>query len=144
MFHLNALGVMVLFFVTFSGSEAADVEINVTEKNCSRIEKHFARDDVTYKPGVDVRGKPVAPADLNDSRIKLPDNITIDLSLPLKDLYAGDRVTNGTLQGAEVQIGKLEYSISSGKIKFNGQELADPALHAIALKCREIYFKPKS
>jgi len=54
----------------------------------------------------------------------------------IKDLFKNK---NPRLENAEVQIGVLDYNIASGKLKFNGQELDDPALHAIAIKCKEIY-----
>ncbi|MEH6402467.1 MAG: hypothetical protein V7750_03765 [Sneathiella sp.] len=134
-------------FVILNGpavSIAEDAQIEVTQKDCTRIEKHLARDDVTYKPSVDVHGKAVAPADLNESRIKLPDNFTIDLALPLRKDGGEEGQLKELLRESEVQVGVLDYNISSGKLKFNGQELSDPSLHAIAVKCREIYFNKDS
>lgn len=118
---------------------ADDVQITVSKENCARIEKHVAAADVTYKPGVDVHGKPVAPADLNGgNRLKLPDEIVIDLSLPLQDLLSSppDRLKN-----ADVRVGEIIYNINSGKMLFNGQELADPAMHALAEECAKRYPK---
>jgi len=118
---------------------AEDIQLTVTEKNCVRIEKHIARSDVTYKPGVDVRGNSVTPADLNQNQLKLPENLTIDLSLPLQDLFSVANPPMEKLQNAEVQVGTLEFNMNSGKLTFNGQVLADPALQEIAVECRKIY-----
>jgi len=120
-------------------SAAEEVQLTVSEKNCARIEKHIVRSDVTYKPGVDVHGNSVAPADLNQNQIKLPENVTIDLSLPLQDLFSAANPPSEKLKNAEVQVGTLEYNLGNGKLTFNGQVLADPALHEIAAKCREMY-----
>ncbi len=140
---MQAIKPALLAILTVSGSayavESPSVKITVSEKNCERIQKHIARDDVTYKPGVDVRGRPVAPADLQDNRLKLPDTITIDLSLPLQDLYAPGNQPPDLLKNADVQVGKIDYHINSGKLLFNGQELSDPAMHAIAEECRKQY-----
>lgn len=126
----------LMFAAGSASAEDIDAEIVVSREDCQRIEKHLARADVTFKPGVDVHGKPVAPADLDDNRLKIPDTITIDLSLPLQDLFT---TNNARLKNAEVQLGQLEYDVLSGRLNFNGQELADPALNAIAIECRKIY-----
>ncbi|MBL4739529.1 MAG: hypothetical protein JKY12_00955 [Sneathiella sp.] len=134
--HIIAKSVFAAFIIYAASSVAADVQINVTKDDCKRVEKHIANDDVAYKPGVDVRGNPVTPADLTENKLTLPENIIIDLSLPIKDLF---KDKNPRLENAEVQVGVLDYNLASGKLKFNGQELNDPALHAIAVKCKEIY-----
>lgn len=141
MLRVSFYSLIALVALPIQLSFAVDAEINVTQKDCQRVEKHLARNDVAYKPGVDVHGNPVVPADLKDNRLQIPDNIIIDLSLPLQDLYKGAKGVDETLANAEVQIGKLDYNLSSGKLKFNGQELGDPALNAIAIECRKIYVK---
>ena len=115
---------------------AEDVELEVSEKNCSRITKYVAEQDVTFKPGVDVHGKAVVPADLNGQQVKIPDTIFINLALPFKDLLNN---YNPKLKNAEVYVGLIAYNISSGKMLYNGQELSDPALNAIALECQKRY-----
>ena len=51
--------------------------------------QHVPADDVTYKPGVDVRGKPVVPADLGSgSAITIPDKINIQIGIDLADRLA--------------------------------------------------------
>lgn len=42
--------------------------ITITKTDCSRLIQHQASADVAYKPGVDVRGKPVASADADPAR----------------------------------------------------------------------------
>ncbi|MZR30499.1 hypothetical protein [Sneathiella litorea] len=117
-------------------ASAEDIRIEVSRQDCERIVKYTVDPDVTYKPGVDVHGKPVAPADLNGDQIKFPDQIYIDLAIPFKDLLKN---YNPKLKNAEVYVGTVEYDIASGKLLFNGQELADPAENAIARECRERY-----
>ena len=54
------------------------VEITVTPKDCRRLVAHKPADDVTYKPGVDAYGRPVAPADLAGTQvIKAPHNTNL-------------------------------------------------------------------
>ncbi len=139
MSRILVLSVAFLTMISFSPSFAADALININEENCRRVEKHTARDDVAYKPGVDVDGKPVVPADLDENRLKVPENIIIDLSIPLEDLYKDPNQISDKIKSADVQIGIIEFNILSGKLKFNGQEIGDPALNAIAIECREVY-----
>lgn len=128
---------VLLFLIGFVGSAMAeDVRMEVSRKDCERIVKYTPDPDVAYKPGVDVHGKPVAPADLNGSQIQIPDRIFIDLSLPFKDLL---RNYNPKLANADVYVGTVEYDIASGRLLYNGQELTDPAQNAIAKECRKRY-----
>ena len=70
------------------GAEASAAEppkVRITKKDCKRIIRHQPSADVAYKPGVDVRGNPVAAADVNGGfTVPLPDvfefNITKDLT----------------------------------------------------------------
>ena len=95
---------IVIFLIGASGiAQAEDFRIEVSRTDCERIVKYTPAPDVAYKGGVDVHGKPVAPADLNaGSQIKLPDQIFIDLSLPFKDLLKN---YNPKLKNAEVYVG---------------------------------------
>lgn len=129
------------FILVAPAASAEVVRIETSQENCARIQKHIARNDVTYKPGVDVNGKPVAPADLQDQPKFLKDEIVIDLALPLKDLYDVANPPNRKIQNAEVLVGTVRYELLSGKFYFNDQPLADTALYAIAEKCQEIYDK---
>lgn len=131
-----------LFIATLLGgisvsAIAEEVRLEVSKSDCQRIVKYTPAPDVAYKPGVDVNGNPVAPADLNGgSQIKIPDQIYINLSLPFKDLLKN---YNPKLKNAEVYVGTVEYNLASGKLLYNGQELTDPVKNAIANECRKRY-----
>jgi hypothetical protein len=63
--------------------------LTLSTSDCRRLVQHVPSDDVTYKPGVDVRGKPVVPADLGgDSPIVLPEEINIQIGIDLADRLA--------------------------------------------------------
>ncbi|MBE7637582.1 hypothetical protein GUA87_12055 [Sneathiella sp. P13V-1] len=131
---------MLALFLVFDAA-ADDIRIETTQKECQRIQKHVARNDVTYKPGVDVYGKPVTPADVNTTPTIQFDEIVIDLSLPLQDLFSAGNPPKDELKNAEVKVGTIRYDLLKGKFFFNGQELADPALNAIAEECQKKYGK---
>ncbi|MCR9213662.1 MAG: hypothetical protein NXI13_08085 [Proteobacteria bacterium] len=133
---LIRLAISAFLFLAPASSMAEDVTLEVTKDNCQRIVKYVAEQDVTYKPGVDVHGRAVAPADLEQNQIVIPNRIFIDLSLPFKDLLKN---YNPKLKNAEVYVGLVEYDINTGRLLFNGQELSDPALNAIARECEKKY-----
>lgn len=56
--------------------------VRISRLDCQRLVPHLARPDVAYRPGVDVRGEHVVPADV-DRRPRLvpPDIITIDITV---------------------------------------------------------------
>ncbi len=49
--------------------------ITITKTDCSRLIQHQASADVAYKPGVDVRGKPVVSADADPGRAEFAKKI---------------------------------------------------------------------
>ena len=58
--------VLVCFAAIFTADVAnAGPKVTMTKRDCQRLVRHQARDDVAFKPGVDVRGKKVKSADLH-------------------------------------------------------------------------------
>ena len=94
---------------------------------CRFLQAHKPSNDVAYKPGVDVHGKPVVPADLNAAPMGL-DQQTIVVPLTI-DL--AKRIQNNTVQGLELDAtpGYLEIA-PSGRVTYNGQDLT-PQIHAL-------------
>lgn len=69
---MHALFLMALFvFVSAPAFAQNDLAL------CRLRAQHVAAADVTYKPGVDVHGNPVVPADLNAVPNMVPDVIKI-------------------------------------------------------------------
>ena len=54
---------------------------------CRLLERHHPAPDVAYRPGVDVQGRAVAPADLPADRgLNLPQHIPVDIRIPVRTL----------------------------------------------------------
>ena len=69
-----------------SASAAESKVVTLSKEACGRLVQHVPADGVTYKPGVDVRGKPVVPADLGGGpSIAIPDEINIQIGIDLAD-----------------------------------------------------------
>ena len=104
-----------------------------------------------YVPGVDVRGQPVAPADLPpqpnlqqqgaDAGDLLDPRFGIQLKFTLGQLL-GSRVPPHAAQ-AELSVGRLELDPASGKLSFQRQMLEPRAEDAVLAACREHLAKQK-
>lgn len=119
-------------------ARAADTEIQISKRDCQQLVRHQASADVEYKPGVDVRGREVVPADVGGTqpKLRLPNQLTIDIGIDLgKRLGIGG---GGNQFSSNVSIGKVTFDRRSGQITFNDQPIGNAHTNAIALKCREI------
>lgn len=114
---------------------AAERTIAVARSDCRLAIEHAAAPDVAYRPGVDVHGRPVAPADVEGPDIVLPDVIPIFISADLRRRFGLRR--NSPLLEAEAGIGIVEFQLSSGRLFFNGVELSEADEQALAALCRE-------
>lgn len=85
---------------------------------CHLYQQHVPDADVTYQPGVDVHGRPVAGADLpGGSSIRLPDSFTVPLTLDLFEQLGLDQQFPG-LEG-KLDLGQL--SIEGDRVTLGGQ-----------------------
>lgn len=110
-------------------------EIRISPADCQRLVQHRPDADVAYKPGVDARGNPVAPADLpGQARIAVPNEITINLTVDLLRQY-GVPSTSPLAPRGEASVGTVTYDIAAGRMTFNGQPLSDPDQAALAAAC---------
>ena len=121
-------------------NEASSPTIIVTRAACKELVTHVPDGDVAYKPGVDVRGNAVAPADLNGgSNIlkSLPKEIEFPVTIDFFK-YSGITVPDGV--SGEQNIGKITYR--NGRVYFNDQPLGDDANNAELINaCRKAGFR---
>ena len=108
-------------------------KVKISGKDCKRLVRHESA-SADYKPGVDVRGRRVAGADLagSKSKIKLPKTIEFDIALnPLKGAAA-------TKFGeTSAGVGKVKYDFGKKSFTFNGQQLGDKDIAKLRAKCRQ-------
>ncbi len=113
----------------------AGEKVAISLDTCRLVSTHVAEDSVAFQPGVGAKGKPVTPADLGGgSTIKPPEDFSIDIT----DLL-GDRVEVPAAPGEyvpEADMGAIR--VKDGKLTYNGQELPDSALLALAEACRTL------
>lgn len=122
-----------------SGAVTAQSGGEVDPRLCQALTvRHRPAPDVEYIPGVDVRGRAVAPADLPGSvganrqaleRFEIP--VTLDFAQRMG--FSGGRVgTSGKLPG-NAEVGRLV--IDGGRVTFNGADVGGGSQAALAAAC---------
>lgn len=126
----------IALIALFSGVSApvhAQTTVRITDSDCARLVTHVAAADVNYRPGVDVNGNAVAPADLNaQPRIAVPEVISIPVTIDLATDLGIDTPFLARPTVGEVRITR------DGRVSFNGQPIGDAAQHALAKRCQQV------
>lgn len=113
---------------------AQNQKIEVTDQDCRKIVTYVTPPNVNYQPGVDVYGRPVAPADLNPSSVEVPQTLVMDVNIDLRK-YGVPSSSPLLLPG--VSMGKISIEDSGRRVYFNGQPLGDTEQKAVADLCRQ-------
>lgn len=119
--RLATLGLVLAFT---AGAEAQ----TVTPAECRLIARHVPAADVAYRPGVDGRGRPVAPADLAPAPTVVPERFVIALSVDLRRrLGLPDELK------PELPIGVI--TVENGTLFLNGRPIPADAVAGLAAAC---------
>lgn len=129
-------GLLVAVLAAVAVAPALAETITITEAGCAALVAHVADADVAYRPGVDVDGEAVAPADLPGApQVVLPDIVHIPITVDLARRF-GIPATSDLFK-AEAYIGTARVDLRDGRAWFNGKPLSDPEAHALARLCQE-------
>lgn len=110
-------------------------KLEVSSRDCARLVEHRARADVEYKPGVDARGRPVKPADLNPGpAIAPPQSFSFDVNVDLKKFGVP---SNSILSQPNAGVGKITVEDGGRRVLYNGQSLGNREQEALAELCRQ-------
>jgi hypothetical protein len=139
-FPVVVLAVCLILAALATAQEGSVVTVDAAA--CRQLVPHVASDDVTYRPGVDVHGRPVVAADVAGGAVALPDEITVDLKMPLGQVLG--TATPPRVGQSDVNVGKVTVDTAGRKVLLNGQPLPDPAAHAIAEECGRRYGRGRS
>lgn len=124
----------IAIFALACGYPAAAEKIVISEKDCERALKAAAVKSADYVPGVDVRGKKVKSADLDDTgRIKIPDELSFDISPKIYQMI-GVTAPKG-LEDTAVTLGTIKVD-KRGAVTFNGQRLNRRTAKEIVALCK--------
>lgn len=112
----------------------SDIQVVISKAECRNLVRHVPSADVEYQPGLDVHGKPVKPADLEPGRIKLPDEITIDITVEVFEFLERDPPRG--LGESAAKIGTVV--LKNGVVSFNGEALTTEEEAAVVAVCRDL------
>lgn len=118
--------------------EVDGITVTVTKADCLRLVKHEPDADVLYQPGQDVdsSGEPVAsPYLYGQPKIELPETVEIPIEVDLDALYG--LPADDSFKG-DVQVGRVEVDLKSGRATFNGQPLTSADEARLRAKCIEV------
>ncbi|MDP2205504.1 MAG: hypothetical protein Q8K65_04290 [Alphaproteobacteria bacterium] len=124
---------ILLLLIMLASSPASAQTVVLDDAACRAIMRHVPDEDVAYKPGVDVKGKPVVEADLNASPLKVPETISFDITVDALK-HAGISAPAGT--EAVAGIGRVEVK-PDGSMLFNGAPMEGEAEAALRALCKE-------
>lgn len=132
-FPIKYIGTMAFLFFVSAGGPGDAATLTIARDHCVRLVRHVPAPDVTYRPGVDVRGNPVVSADLDPAaRIELPKSFAIPLTVDL-GRHLGIPLKDDGLK-TEAQLGSIEYR--DGEFWFNGKKLGGKGTGALTAICR--------
>lgn len=124
----------VVFFGMAAGASAQPIDLSA----CRYLTQHRPAPGVDYTPGVDVKGRPVAPADLPGSAGTAPPLQRFDMPVTLDFIRRmGVRVPAAAakLPGTG-EIGVL--TLYENRLYFNGQPLGGPTEAELYAYCRTL------
>ncbi len=135
----------VLSVALLAAAPAVAELVVISRADCARVVAHAPAPDVAYRPGGDARGRPVAPADLDDN-VSLDldaDDVVVDIAVPLRAFFGtpGDEAAfiaaGGEIAryGATADVGIV--TLRGGSVYFNGQPISPPERARLAAACRD-------
>jgi hypothetical protein len=126
--------------LVFAAAPAWAQKVTITGVDCRRLIRHQPAPDVSYKPGVDVKGRKVAPADINDApQIRVPETITFDAAIDLRRF--GIPAASPLFQ-PNVTVGRVDVQ-QDGRVFFNGERLGNSEIAALEEFCRAELKQPR-
>ncbi len=126
--------VCLLVLALMAATPATAKVWSVGRNPCAALIEHQPSPDVAYKPGVDVRGRPVMSADLGGGpQIKPPDEISIDIEVPLSKAIT--MPADAKYRDSPIRLGQVK--VRNGHAYYNGKPLSSDTQAQLAAKCRE-------
>lgn len=139
--------ILAVALAPLSPGRAADIEASsgappVTREQCRALAAYRPGAGAAYTPGVDVHGKPVAPADLPDSgagALGLPPVVEFDIKVnPFA--YGSAAQGNAALGQTAFPVGHVAIDTRSGAVTLNGHPIGGDQQQALAEACRRAGF----
>lgn len=122
---------MILLLLAPLPSAAESLDLTITRQDCRFLQPYEAEigQDPAYRPGVDVEGNPVAPADLDGgTRFRIPESFSFPLEVtPFPD---------SAFSSSAIRLGRVRVD-SKGRAFWNGERLSERDRYLVAQECRK-------
>ncbi len=129
------LRIMFAMAVMLGSAPVLADTVSVSQEDCARLVEYVPGGDVAYQPGVDSRGRAVAPADYGGAPvIQLPERFEIPITVDLAARFGVPKRGDANYTG-EIQVGLVEVD-RKGNATFNGQPLTRQDEVELARLCR--------
>lgn len=129
---------LLTLFLAIIAAPAAAETLTISTADCRRLVAHAPRADVTYQGGVDVRGKPVVPADVAGPALDLPAFIDIPITIDAAKRLGGGEAGNilGSRRALEGKAALGTLTIKGNDIFWNGRQIQSQDEALMAEACR--------
>jgi len=135
----HTLSLILAGLVAFPPAGYAET-VRISRTDCQRLIEHKARSDVAYQPGVDVRGRQVAPAqgpDTADLGALVPE--ILEFSIALNPLKGGAAQFGETSLG----VGVIQFDMKKRQATLDGVALNRGDTRKLLEECRRTAGKAK-
>jgi len=142
------IGVLVLWSQAVMAQQTlspALEHVTVSGQDCVRLvnrspANHVPAPDVAYKAGVDVHGRPVAPADLPGSggTYKPPETVEFDYTVN-PTAYSGAAKSGAkwaTAGNTQMPVAHIRFDLASNRFLLDGQPIGEADERGLAEECR--------
>ena len=130
-FFTTAVFLLAIGIIYSAGAQT----VTVSEADCARFTAHAPSNGVAYKPGVDVHGNKVVPADLGGSvTISAPKSFEIPITMDLQKRL-GIPVSPSQFQTQNFTVGVVKWE--NGRATFNGEPLQNEEAAKLSALCQQ-------
>jgi hypothetical protein len=103
---------------------------------CRSLIRHRPSSDVAYQPGVDVYGKKVVPADLEDgAKIELPSRFDVPVTVDLFKILTNSKTHTPFNKMGQTDINLGVLTVDGDLVSYNGKPLTDAQQENLAVLC---------
>ncbi|MPY75266.1 MAG: hypothetical protein GEU87_13490 [Alphaproteobacteria bacterium] len=131
----KSLAILLLLAIGAGDALADGGRMRIPRDDCRRMVEHRPDPGIDYKPGTDVRGKAVPPADLPGGGLRLEPADEVEFDISFNPLQGGQA---GRFGATELFVGTVRFNLKSGEATFNGVPLSDPQQAELSRKCSAI------
>jgi len=126
---------VVVITIIYAAAATRAQTVVVAAHDCTALAQYVPDPSVDYKPGVDVEGRKVAPADLGGGTpVELPKEFQIPITVDLQKRL-GIPADPNQYQTDKFQVGTVTYK--DGRAYFNGQPLQNDETARLSELCQK-------